>query len=69
MNTTEILKLEDLEELTGAKQASKQAEVLTRNGIYYIERLDRSIVTTWYHVNHPTTFGASNDQPDFSKVG
>lgn len=59
----------DLVELTAAKIPSKQAEVLDRNGIYYIRRKDNTITTTWWHVNHPTRQTASNDdEPDFSKV-
>ncbi|MBK8974148.1 MAG: DUF4224 domain-containing protein [Hahellaceae bacterium] len=43
--------------------------VLDRNGIYYITRLDGTIITTWHHVNHPAMQRAANhDEPDFSKV-
>lgn len=48
-----LLTEEAMEELTKCKQAQKQASVLDTNGIYYIRRLDGSIVTTWHHVNHP----------------
>ena len=57
----------ELEELTGARLASKQAEVLRRHGIYFVERLDGKIRTTWHHVNHP--FDRMRDeQPDFSAL-
>ncbi|WP_318358013.1 DUF4224 domain-containing protein [Enterobacter sp.] len=44
---------EELTEATGSPQKSLQKEVLTCNGIYFIERRDGSIKTTWYHINHP----------------
>ncbi|MGG5835407.1 DUF4224 domain-containing protein [Huaxiibacter chinensis] len=44
---------EELTEATGSPQKSLQKEVLSTNGIYFIERRDGSIKTTWYHINHP----------------
>lgn len=44
---------DELIELTKAKQPVKEGQILDENGIYYIRRADKSIVTTWYHVNHP----------------
>lgn len=44
---------EELAEATGSPQKSLQKEVLTLNGIYFIERRDGSVKTTWYHINHP----------------
>ncbi len=44
---------EELAEATGSPQKSLQKEVLELNGIYFIERRDGSIKTTWYHINHP----------------
>ncbi|MBK8974096.1 MAG: DUF4224 domain-containing protein [Hahellaceae bacterium] len=65
----ELLSADDLVNLTGAKIPSKQSAVLDRNGIYYITRLDGTIITTWHHVNHPAMQRAANhDEPDFSKV-
>lgn len=65
----QLLTNEELEELTGAKQPNKQADILDRNGIYYIKRLDKSIVTTWHHVNHPCHVQQSNDDtPDFGAI-
>ncbi|EGB8767685.1 DUF4224 domain-containing protein [Salmonella enterica] len=46
---------EELEDATGASQKSLQKEVLTLNGIYFIERRDGSIRTTWYHINPPVS--------------
>jgi hypothetical protein len=64
-----LLTQAELEALTGAKQAERQKRVLDDNGIYYIQRLDKTIVTTWHHVNHPTGIKSHNDDmPDFSKV-
>lgn len=50
---SEILTLADLEEITGARRTDKQRQVLDQHRIFYIVRLDGSIRTTWYHVNHP----------------
>lgn len=59
----------ELFKLTGAKQPNKQSDILDRNGIYYIRRLDGSIVTTWHHVNHPCARTVSNDDtPDFGAI-
>lgn len=64
-----LLSSEDLESLTGAKQSSKQEYVLNQNGIYFIKRMDGSIVTTWHHVNHPAARIAKNDsEPNFGAV-
>jgi len=46
----------ELAEATGSPQKSLQKEVLTQNGIFFIERRDGVIKTTWYHINHPKTF-------------
>lgn len=56
---------EELEEATGSPQKSLQKEVLTLNGVYFIERRDGSPKTTWYHINHPIRFltPPANDQP------
>lgn len=63
----ELLTHSDLEMLTGATQPSKQAQVLHRNGIYYIEKL-KGITTTWYHVNHPNLVIETSDQPNFDAL-
>lgn len=44
---------DELAEATGSPQKSLQKEVLTMNGIFFIERRDGAIKTTWYHINHP----------------
>lgn len=64
-----LLTDKELEELTKAKQPTKQASILDNNGIYYIKRGDGSIVTTWHHVNHPARQIASNDaEPNFGAM-
>lgn len=66
----ELLSDSEIEQITKAKQSSKQASILDMNGIYYIRRADGSICTTWHHVNHPARMVASNDDtPDFSAIG
>ncbi|HGF0769528.1 TPA: DUF4224 domain-containing protein [Kluyvera georgiana] len=44
---------EELAEATGSPKKSLQKEVLILNGIFFIERRDGSVKTTWYHINHP----------------
>ena len=53
MSAEKLLNEDDLKELTGATYASVQKAVLRKNGIFYIERNDDSITTTWHHVNNP----------------
>ena len=62
----QVLNSDDLAEVTGAKQKEKQAEILAKAGIYFWNRLDGSICTTWYHVNHPHIAG--NSEPDYSWI-
>ena len=65
-----LLSEDELQALTKATQHTKQKRVLNENGIYFIERLDGSIVTTWHHVNHPAGRQAKNDsQPNFGAIG
>ena len=64
-----LLTKAELEELTGTTQPARQKRVLDDHGIYYIQKLDKTIITTWHHVNHPTGIKSHNDDmPDFSKV-
>jgi len=64
-----LLTDDELEKITKFKHPGKQREVLDNNGIYYILRLDGSIVTTWHHVNHPCIKRAINDDmPDFGAM-
>lgn len=64
-----LLTEKELITLTKVKQPAKQRAVLDNNGIYYILRLDGSIVTTWHHVNHPCVKRAVNDDmPDFGAM-
>ena len=63
----ELLTEEELTDLTGASQPMKQAEVLRRNGIYYIEKL-KGITTTWYHVNHPQPLQPADNEPNFEAL-
>ncbi|EIQ2120087.1 DUF4224 domain-containing protein [Escherichia coli] len=44
---------EELIEATGSSQKSLQKEILTQNGIFFIERRDGSVKTSWFHINHP----------------
>ena len=43
---------QEIEELTGAKQESKQKEILTKNRIFFVERMDGKIKVCWHHVHH-----------------
>jgi len=67
-----LLSEDELQTLTKATQHTKQKRVLNENGIYFIERLDGSIVTTWYHVNHPAGRQASLSmtvEPNYGAIG
>lgn len=64
----EILTPAELFELTGAVQISAQRRVLDTHGIFYIVRLDKSIRTTWYHVNHPRTTVAGSNEPAWDRI-
>lgn len=73
-----LLTQEELIDLTGAKSAKKQREILDRFGVTYIVRLDGKVRTTWAEVvakrGTPSTTAAptpkSNPEtePDFSKL-
>ena len=67
---SELLTTEELEKLTGAKQSVKQAFILRSHGIFFIERLDGTITTTWYHVNHPVsrTNSVFDESPNFEAI-
>jgi len=49
----DFLSDQEIEELTGAKQVSKQKEILTKNRIYFVERTDGKIKVCWHHVHNP----------------
>ncbi len=63
----DLLSPSDLIEVTGAKQSTKQAEILAKAGIYFWNRIDGSIATCWHHVHYPNA-NQKNDQPDFSWI-
>lgn len=64
-----LLTAEDLEELTGAKQPARQRQILEKHGIFYIQRIDGTITTTWEHVNNPHAGQLSPEaEPDFGKI-
>lgn len=64
-----LLTKEEIETLTGANQNTVQARILAEHGIYYIRRKDKSIITTWYHVNHPRFRQVANDsEPNFGAL-
>lgn len=66
----DLLTPQELEDITGMAQPSRQAEVLRKNGIYFITRADGKIRTTWFHVHHAGTQTKPVDQePRFDKVG
>tara|TARA_B100001063_G_scaffold244727_1_gene278342 strand:+ start:12519 stop:12725 length:207 start_codon:yes stop_codon:yes gene_type:complete len=43
----------EIEDLTGAKQVSKQKEILSKNKIFFVERTDGKIKVCWHHVHNP----------------
>jgi len=64
----DLLTKSEIEDITGAKQHSKQAKVLGDNGIYFMLRADGEIRTTWHHVHNPSKLSTLNE-PDFSQIG
>ncbi|MEI8647442.1 DUF4224 domain-containing protein [Paraglaciecola sp. Hal342] len=59
---------DDLFELTGYKLSRKQAEVLSRHKINYVERRDGKLRVTWDQVNQPGAKPANDESgfnPDF----
>lgn len=64
---SEVLTKADLVEITGAKQTTKQGEILAKAGIHWWKRLDGSICTDWYHVHNPKTIDSVN-MPDYSWI-
>lgn len=58
----------EIVKITKAKQASKQAEILAKNGIYYIEARDGSISVTRYAVEHPNILTPGTEQPNFDAL-
>ncbi|GBL02963.1 DUF4224 domain-containing protein [Glaciecola sp. KUL10] len=53
MVKNDLLTIVEIQELTGAKSPSKQIEVLRKNKINHIVRLDGSVRVCWHHVHHP----------------
>jgi len=65
----DLLTENEIEELTGARQSSKQADVLNRNGIYYILRMDKTIRVTWHAVHNPhQKITQAVEKPDFDAI-
>ena len=61
-------------EITGYDMVSKQCQVLTDHGIFFVKDRNGKPHTTWYNFNHPAhlRFGLSqseyDDEPDFSSM-
>ena len=65
----DLLTEAELEQLTGAKQASIQRRVLEDHGIFAITRNDKTVTTTWHAVHNPAKrLISGDDEPDFSQV-
>jgi hypothetical protein len=65
----DLLTEAEIIKLTGAKQASKQMDVLNNNGIYYIVKKDKGLNVTWYAVHHPNNQQTiMQDLPDFDAM-
>lgn len=65
----DLLTEAEIIKLTGARQASKQMDVLNNNGIYYIVKKDKSLNVTWYAVHHPNNQQTiTQDLPDFDAM-
>ncbi|WP_263079531.1 DUF4224 domain-containing protein [Endozoicomonas sp. Mp262] len=66
----QMLTEEQIIELTGATLKSKQRQILRSHGIFFVERLDGTVRTTWHHVNHPANkpLGNETDTPNFAAM-
>ena len=65
----ELLTEEDMQELTGYKLPSKQADCLRDHDIAFVTRADGRIRATWYNVNHPLSSRLSDDEaPNFEAI-
>lgn len=56
----------DLIELTGYKLSSKQAIILAKHQINYVERKDGRLRVTWNQVNRQGASNAANDDHGFN---
>lgn len=64
-----MLTRDEVVDLTGSKQYKGQGEVLSKNGIYYIVRKDKSIRVTVYAVHHPNTLETKlTNEPDYESL-
>lgn len=67
----DIITHEEMIELTGYQFPSKQCDVLTRSGIFFVKRPDGYPKTTWGHFNSPLNkrFQAPvSEEPDFGAM-
>ena len=65
---------DDVAKVTGFSLPSKQCQVLTDHGIFYVKDRNGCPHVTWYSFNNPTHLRfseslAHNDEPDFSAMG
>ena len=66
-----LLTEQEIIELTGAKQTSRQREILSKSGIFFIEKADHKISLTWGHVNNPgmrSTRQSFDESPNFASM-
>jgi hypothetical protein len=67
----EILTDDQVVALTGANQIKKQKEVLSRAGIFFVDKMGGGISLTWGMVNSPGKRRAAasfDDQPNFGAM-
>ncbi|MEQ4657640.1 DUF4224 domain-containing protein [Providencia manganoxydans] len=67
----DIITHEEMIELTGYQFPSKQCEVLTQAGIFFVKRPDGYPKTTWGHFNSPLKQRAqvpAQQEPDFGAM-
>jgi hypothetical protein len=62
----DLLSQEDLVDLTGYQLPRKQAEVLARHKINYIQRRDGKLRVTWTQVNAQGAKQSANDESGFN---
>lgn len=57
--------------LTGHKSLTKQRQVLSDHGVFFMTSKDGRPRTTWFHFNHPAHLrnaAGMADEPDFTQV-
>ena len=62
----------DVERITGFKATSKQCEVLSKHGIFFVEDRNGTPHVTWYSLNNPAHLrpdkNMQHEEPNFAAM-